>query len=227
MKVQDLWPLYRTSLETLNPSPDAALEQLRWRIIRGQVGEREASQELVGRLCARDDAWSAYALNDLRRTGFIEFDVYKLVWRDNGRTSLGASLDALAGLEATAILRSRFLDMAPAQEELSFYHSELVRIAKSDEPLPIVLALQRLWLTLVTSIGSAALLSEYVKLSTTGLCYAWAEALTREALPDLVTCADRTMQLLKANQTTQAMQGCCAARAHPFTDEAKALAAAL
>lgn len=227
MKAKSLWNLYRTALETLNPSADTTLEQLRWRITRGQMAERVASPELVGRLCAKDDTWSGYAFDDLRRTGFVEINTHELTWRNHEKASLGASLDALAALEAAAILRSQFLDLSPAHDELDFHLEELKRITRSGEPLAIVLALQRLWLTLVASIGSTALLSSYMKLSNAGLCYAWAEALSREDLPDLVTCAGRFMELLAAKEARKATQVCSAIRAHPVTGEAKAIVASL
>ena len=210
--------LYRATLEALAPSADDSLEELRWRVVRSEIDEREASPESISRLTKKGHDWGGYAFRELRLTGFIENSIDAFTWQAFDEARLGSYLDLMSGFESTAILRSQFIDMSRVRKELDHRRHDLERVAAGRSPLATVLSLQKLLVTFVASIGSSDLLAEYVAASRTGVCYAWAGRLTETEVADLAGCIARVFELLDANQGREAARACSTMRLLPFRE---------
>lgn len=223
MSTGDVGTLYRAALEALAPSADECLEALRWRVVRSDINEREASPESISRLTDQGAAWGGYAFRELRLSGFIEDSIDVFTWQSFEKDRLGSHLDIMSGFESTAILRSQFIDMSKVRKELDYRRKDLERLSAGQSPLAAVLSLQKLFVTFVASIGSTELLAEYVAASRASVCYAWADRLSPREVTDIAECIERVFALLDAKEAREAARACSTLRLLPYQESAEPL----
>lgn len=185
MKPESLRSRYRDMMDRLVPSADPAIEALRWRWASGELSEEAMAPEKFGELSANLTAGASAAFHDFERNGFLEHNYRHYLWRNPSRTATALVLDTLAGIEIAVMLRAHAIDLAKVQPELDHRYDEILRLATASTSLPVTLALQRYFATLVVSIGSDDLLSEYAKLNKVAVCYAWAHHLDNNDTADL------------------------------------------
>jgi len=226
MKRDSLRSLYRETMDAMNPSTDASIESLRWRWARGELREPKVTPEQLMALSDQDEAWATHAFHTLERTGFLNHNYRHFLWNDPSRTQTAKTLDALAGLEAAALLRAQLIDMSKVESELDYRHSEILRMANSGTVLGVVMALQRYFATLVVSFGSQELMSRYAELNKVAVCYAWAHQLQPTDVEDLGDWLVLMPEVIESKDGAEAAHLCQAIKCLPFGAQLPDLAAA-
>jgi DNA-binding GntR family transcriptional regulator len=114
------------------------------------------------------------------------------------------------------------MNREPSLPELDRRYAELRHSAEGQEPIAILLALQKLMLTIVARVGSSRLLEEYVTASPLSTFYLWNEALTPESVKSLLSRTDAMMAKLADNDARAASRTCQTIRLLPVEEVALA-----
>jgi hypothetical protein len=226
MKRDSLSTLYRDTMDALHPSADAGVEALRHRWARGEAREPSLAPEVMQELTGESLTWATYAYRDLERNGFMKHNYHHFLWRDADRPELGKLLAALAALEITALLRAGAMDMSKVQGELDYRHADIVRAAEGGTALPVTLALQRYFTTLVVSVGGAELMGAYVRLNKVSVSYGWANHLQTTDIEDIADWIVLLPEAIAAGDARKISRLCEAIKCLPFGAQLPDLAAA-
>lgn len=226
MKRESLSTLYRDMMDGLHSSADAGIEALRCRWAQGEAHEPKVSPEVLQELTDRSLAWTTFAYRDLEGSGFMKHNYKHFLWRDADRAEIGRVLAGLAAIEVTALLRAAAMDMSKLQGELDYRHADIVRAAESGTALPVTMALQRYFTTLVASIGSAELMSGYVTLNKVSICYGWANYLQTTDIEDIADWIVLLPDAVAARDARKIARLCEGIKCLPFGAQLPDLAAA-
>lgn len=226
MKRESLSTLFRDTMDNLYPSADPGIEDLRWRWARGELRQPKVSPEDLQELTHASDAWAAHAFRDLERSGFCGHNYRYFTWRDPSRAQTAIELDALTSVEIAVLLRAETTDLSKIQSELDHRHAEIVRAAEAGTALPVTLALQRYFTTLVVSIGSQELMSKYAELNKVSVCYAWTHHLQPSDIDDLADWIVLMPEVIAARDPRKTARLCQAIKCLPFGAQLPDLAAA-
>ncbi|KHL24272.1 hypothetical protein PK98_15005 [Croceibacterium mercuriale] len=226
MKRASLSTLFRDTMDDLHPSADHEIEALRCRWARGELRERKISPEQLQVLTQTSQAWATQAFRDLERSGFCGHNYRYFEWRDPSRAETAIALDVLAGVEIAVLLRAETTDLSKIQSELDHRHAEIVRAAEAGTALPVTLALQRYFTTLVVSLGSQELMSKYAGLNKVSVCYAWTHHLQPSDIDDLADWIVLMPEVIAARDPRKTARLCQAIKCLPFGAQLPDLAAA-
>lgn len=226
MKRDSLSTLFRDTMDALHPAADAGVEALRRRWAKGEAHEPKVAPEVLQEITDEPLPWATYAYRDLERSGFFKHNYQHFLWRDAGRPEISRLLAGLAALETAALLRASTTDMTKVQGELDYRHADIVRAAEGGTALPVTLALQRYFTTLVASIGSAELMGEYAKLNKVSVCYGWANHLQATDIEDIADWIVLLPEAVAARDARRIARLCEAIKCLPFGAQLPDLAAA-
>lgn len=218
--------LYRGNMDGLAPSADAKVEDLRLRWARGDLTTAEISPQILGELTDLGEPWATHAFRHFERNGFIRHNYRQFLWRDAAKAETGRALDVLAAVETAVLLRAQKMDLAKVQTELDYRHADILRAAEGCAALPVVMAIQRYFVTLAVSIGSLELMNRYTSVNKASVCYAWAEHLTAGDIDDLADWIVLLPELIAGTDACKAAHLCHAIKSIPFGAHLPDLAAA-
>jgi len=226
MKRESLHSLYRATMDGLTSSADLRIEELRRRWVVCDLPESKVAAEDLVELAGGDEAWARHAFDDFVRNGFVEHNYHHFLWRDAARKAVAASLTLLASIESAVMLRVQEIDLAKVETELDYQHGQILRAADGGSALPVTLALQRYFTTLVVSIGSLELMSRYAAINKASVCYGWAEHLRPGDIDDLGDWLVLLPEVIAGGGGRKAAHLCQAIKCLPFGAVLPELAAA-
>lgn len=226
MSRESLHTFYRETMDGLSPSADSAIESLRWRWANGELHEPDVSPEQLMSLSDGTEIWATHAFHDFERNGFFDHDYRRFLWTNPSRAQTALTLDVLAGVETTVLLRAQLIDMRKVQSELDHRHAEILRAAGGVSTLPVVLAIQRYFTTLVVSIGGQELMRRYAGMNKVAVCYAWAQQLQPSDIEDLGDWIVLIPEVIEGKDGCKAARLCQAIKCLPFGAQLPDLAAA-
>ena len=102
--------LYRSAVEKMAKSADSDIEKLRRSVIKDPGSLGAPNPDGIAEASGRDASWGSYAFDSLRSHGFIQSDLMRFKWFQPTSPYIDDEMAALAGIEATAIIRLASLD---------------------------------------------------------------------------------------------------------------------
>ena len=209
--------LYRSAVEKMAKSADSDIEKLRRSVIKDPGSLGAPNPDGIAEASGRDASWGSYAFDSLRSHGFIQSDLMRFKWFQPTSPYIDDEMAALAGIEATAIIRLASLDCAAARAELRKREKTFEQTARAGKPLASSLAHQKLMLSVVAATGEVHLLEEYAKRATVALAYAQARRLDGDALKGMVRSAGSMIRTICSMPPRDCAAAATAMRLHPRT----------
>lgn len=173
---------YQIALEMLNSSSDPMIEALRMSAIEGNLPENGVKGEDLAYLGKGSNDWGEFVLDDMIDNGFIVKVKRTCLWADFGVEAVRGNIARLFAFESAAIVRTQAMSMNYSENEFHFRLDKLAKEASSQSRLGFALALQKLMLSIVTSINETKLLDEYVERISLAMVYAYSNLLDKDFL---------------------------------------------
>jgi hypothetical protein len=207
--------LYRVAIEKLAKAADSEIETFRRAIAQGEGIPLTPSPEALAKTADKDLAWGEYAFGELRSFGFIRTNITKLEWYRPTETQLWEEQTALAGIEATAIVRLSSMNCTPAIPELRKRVRAFETVARSGKPLAALLAHQKMMMAVVAAVGERRMLEEYAKRASIAQIYARSHRLSERHLDGMAQSAQTMFHHLCEIEVRTCAAAAVAMRVHP------------
>ena len=180
---QDVQTMLREQESTLATSRDTGIEDLRWRVVRGEAVEDLVSADALVRITGQSKDWASAAFTDLNRTGFIRARMTAYVWARLDPRNLGLEVDILNAIEQIVALRFEYADCREVAPSLRTQLPAIEAAAESGNALALCFEVQRLLLALVAAMDGDDLMREYAAHARTAVAYGWSVMLGDADLP--------------------------------------------
>lgn len=191
--------LYDEAISALQPSDDDRLEKLKWRIVRAELPDTEATPLSIKSIAGSDEAWSRHAFFQLGSSGFIHHQEASFAWTTFDGNSLSQDYDMLAAIEAIVSVRCEFLDLSPIMHTLEMRAALLSDFAGRRDALNVCFNVQHFFLTLVAAMQAAELFREYTAFAKPSLAYASCSRIRSESFQQITETANTLVNQLKVN----------------------------
>lgn len=212
---QGVLQLYRSAIETMTKSADPDIEKLRLAVATGTGLPLDSLPNLIAQEAGKNAEWGRYAFDELRNFGFVAAEMADFVWYRPSEGQIWEAQAALAGIEATAIVRCSSMDCGAARPELEKRVAAFTNTVASGKVLASLLAHQKMMFAVVAAIGEVHALEEYAKRAKLALVYARAATMESDALPAMAQSAETMLSLLCGPNARDCAAAAAAMRVHP------------
>ncbi|MEO1420232.1 MAG: hypothetical protein AAFU66_04660 [Pseudomonadota bacterium] len=207
--------LYSSAIEKMAKSADPDLERVRRAVATGIGLPLEPEPILLAQAAGKDAEWGDEAFSALTTDGFTVAQMADFVWYRPSEGQIWEAQTALAGIEATAIVRCSSMDCHAAMPELEERVPDFVTAAASGKVLAALLAHQRMMFAVVAATGEALALQEYAKRASVALIYAWSTTINGQHLASMARSAQTMLSLLCGPNPRDCAAAAVGMRVHP------------
>lgn len=212
---QGILQLYRSAIEKMAKSADPDIETLRRGVASGMGLPLEPKPHLLAEAAGKDAEWGQYAFTKLRSYGFVVAEMADFVWYRPSEGQIWEAQAALAGIEATAIVRCSSMDCEAARPELEKRFTAFKTATASGKVLASLLAHQKLMCAAVAATGEISALEEYARRASLALIYARAATIESEHLSAMAISAETMFSLLCGPNPSDCAAAAIGMRVHP------------